>query len=436
MIDTRDHIRDGITVGRLRLESRRAVRPMLIVLIGVLATLAGGAYLFSHVSNTLFRSTYEVKFAIRDATSIVPGVQDVRYRGIIAGNIVEVQRDGRKLYLVAKIRKEYGPIYKDARATLRPDTPLQDIYLDIVDPGTKAAGKLGGDDALPETRTDQSVNVDDVLNTLQADQRVRLRQLLANLGNGLDDRGAALRAVFVQLAPLLKGAGDISAGLAHRERSTRRLVHDVATLTGDLGERDVMLRNLLKEGNRTFTTLQAGRGDLDQTLRELPPTFTEIGSSLAAVRGVLGNVDRAVDSLNPAAEKLPASLEAIDRLSDTLTPAARKLQSPVEKLVPLSRALRPVSAQLRATVSALDPQVPALDHATTTLVRCEKGFIGFFQWNTSLTKFGDLRGTVPRGNLTLGVPDTGVGATRTPARSCAQGAPAIGGRPALPQDGH
>jgi hypothetical protein len=110
----------------------------------------------------------------------------------------------------------------------------------------------------------------------------------------------------------------------------------------------------------------------------------------------------------------------------------------VSALVPFAAALRSVAGPLHGTAAALTPQVPAIDRTTLDLQRCHTGVIGFFQWNTSLTKFGDLRGPVPRGNLAFNFPDSGAPglATRIPGRNCVVGAPTIGGRPVTPADEH
>jgi hypothetical protein len=62
---------------------------------------------------------------------------------------------------------------------------------------------------------------------------------------------------------------------------------------------------------------------------------------------------------------------------------------------------------------------------------------GFFQWNASMSKFGDVRGPIPRGNVVLGAQSTGV--TSAPdefaPKACTAGRP-IGGRVPSPSDEH
>jgi hypothetical protein len=109
----------------------------------------------------------------------------------------------------------------------------------------------------------------------------------------------------------------------------------------------------------------------------------------------------------------------------------------VGRLAALSSALVPVTGSVASAASALRPQVPVLDRTTKDLVGCEKGIQGFFQWDASLTKFGDSRGAVPRGNFAGGATTSGVitDPSEFAPKSCTPGGP-IGGRPAKPGDKH
>jgi ABC-type transporter Mla subunit MlaD len=132
MIRVRENLTDRMNRARLLLEVRRAGRSALIVAGGVALGLAIAVYIAQHVSRTLFTSTEQVSFAVSDATAVQPGVQQVRFKGIPAGTISSVRILGSEPMITVALDTKYGPIYRDARAELRPNTALQEIYLDIV----------------------------------------------------------------------------------------------------------------------------------------------------------------------------------------------------------------------------------------------------------------------------------------------------------------
>ncbi|MCW3014554.1 MAG: hypothetical protein JWO02_1646 [Solirubrobacterales bacterium] len=436
MLEPRDRLSTGVGRARVELEIRRGARPAAAVALCMLFGLFLAAYVVRHVSKTAFRSTYQVQFAVSDATAIVPGLHEVRFKGLPVGTITKVEIKGRQPVITAKIRSGAGPLYHGVRTELRPNTALQDMYLDIVDRGAKTQGGLRSSDVVPATQTAIPVNADDVLNLFQPTERLRMRTLLDQLGNGMADHGAQLRSLLAEAVPLLQVAGDISASLRRRAPRVRRLVQNTALLTRDLGDHETQLRTLVREGSRTFSTLQAGSPDLDATLRALPATLGQVDSAFTAVRRVLPDVDAAVTSLDPVADKLSESLASLRRLSAVARPAVAALNRPVDRLVPLARNLTPVGADLKLAVDRLLPQVPTVDKVTTGLVACKKGFQGFFQWNASMTKFGDARGAVPRGNVAVGLQSTSVlnDPNEYVPAACVPG-PVVGGRPATAKDG-
>jgi len=427
MIDPRERLTEGVTRERLKMEGKRSIKPTLFFGLGLLVALLIGAFLITRISETFGHKTRTVRFAAPTAFGIFEGFDDVRYRGVPAGTITKIERRGTQIVLVAKIRNEFGPVFKDARVELRPITPLNDEYLDIVDQGTERAGPADPDVPLPQSQMKTSVSVPEVFDTFKSDERKAFNVLLDQLGNGAADRGEALRAAFVQLVPFLEGAGKLTQQIALRRTATKRLIHNTSILTDELGNRETALRRLVKSGAATLGTLQQGSSDLDQTLKELGPTFTELRSSLASVRGVLGDVDTGLRSLNPVADELPGGLTALRKLNRDLVPTLRSLRTGVPPMTEFVVSLTKVFRNLTGASQALRPQVPVVNKVTRDLVTCERGVIGFMHWNASLTKFGDYIAPVPRGNLAIGVPSiSSRSPLREPHKGCTPGTPERG----------
>jgi virulence factor Mce-like protein len=408
MIDLDDYMTERVTRSRVRLELSRAVRPALVILLCAGIALALSLYVVSQVSPNALSSTYEAKFELADASGVSPGIHEVRLKGIPVGEITDLEIEGTRAVATVEIREEFGEIYRDVQAQLRPTTALQDMFLDIVDRGTPAAGRVGEDEPVPAAQTATPVKISEVLNVFEPTERRNLRTMLDELGRGMDDGGESLRSIFVEAVPFLEMAGDIADQLATRRPKVARLVRNTAILTGELGARENELRRLVREGAGTLGTLQAGSADLDATIRQIPPTFTRIDSSLGAVRAVLDEVDGGGPALDPVADRLPRSLTSLRDVGRDATPAVRALQQPVQRLVPFARSLVPVTDGVDVAVTTLLPQVPTVDKVTRGTAGCKSGIQGFFQWNASMSKFGDARGPIPRGNVVVGAQSSGV----------------------------
>jgi ABC-type transporter Mla subunit MlaD len=437
MIEVRDYRTERMNRARFTLELKRALRSGIWVALSLIAGAAIAVRIANSIGANVGVSSQSVSFLVANANDVVAASDEVRFLGIPAGRIGSIRMTSRGPVITASFDSQYGHIYRNAQAVIRPNTALEDMYLDIVDPGTPSAGLAGTAQPLPAGQTDTSVNVDDVLNVFRSNTRASLRTLLANLGNGLADRGAALRQAFVDAVPFVQVAGRLSSQLAARATLLRQLVHNASVLTADLGQNQVSLRRLISSGSATLTTLESGSRNLDATLAELPGTLTDLKSSLGSVSGVVGRVDNAVKSLYPVAGDLPTSLAAVRRLSASASPAVQALQTPVRRLVPLARYLVPLSADLSATVSRLLPQMPAFDKLSGDLAGCRTGVQGFFEWNPSLAKYGDERGQSPRGNVAMGGQSSGVigNPFEQAEPSCTSGLP-IGGAVVTPGAEH
>jgi virulence factor Mce-like protein len=425
----REHLR-----ARIRRQAQRAVRPGIVALGGIAVGLAAFVYLTLHVERTRLVDSGAIAFEVDDASGVQPKVNEVRFRGIPAGKITKVEMRGTQPVVTVDMETEYGKVYRDAKAQLRPNTPLQDMYLNIVDRGTPAAGQATADDPVPAARTDTSVHISEVLNVFDGNERARLAHLLDGFGNGLEDRGLKLKAAFANLVPFVTVAARITDQLRDNDSQTRRLVGNTAVLTSELGRREAQLRRLVDQTSATMSTLQASSGDIDRTLAQLPGTIRTADSSFAAVRGVLPDVDRALGDLDPVADRLPESLRAIRRLATTATPAVRALERPVKRLVPLATTLAPTASALRTSVSRLLPQADTIDKTVKAVSQCLPEIYGFMAWDASMSKFGDTQGAAPRGNAVIGAASLGLdNPWETFPQICISGKP-IGGRPAQESD--
>jgi phospholipid/cholesterol/gamma-HCH transport system substrate-binding protein len=423
-----ERMTERMSRARVAVELRRSLRPLAVVAVGGAVGLAVWLVILSNVGTGVLASQYTVRFAVDSATSVTPGRNAVKLHGVEVGTITDVDLEDGSAVLTTKIRSKYGAIYRDARAQLRPETALENMYLDIIDRGTPAGGKATEAEPVPASQTEPDVQIEEVLSAFSPSVRAHLSSTLDELGHGLGGRGDDLRQAFVQLAPFLRVTSDMARQLAERGELTRRLVTNMSTLTGALADRDQDLRTLVDAGGATLTTLAASSRDLEATLHQLPPTLQSLDASFAAVRGVTGDVDRALVDLRPVADRLPAALETLQQLSQDADPALRALRDPVRRLIPLSRALVPLSGSLSGAMRGLAPQIGAIDHTTRALAGCASSLASFFEWTASVTKFADGRAIFPRGDVVIGLNSGGASAKdpdERPVAGCTPGMPKV-----------
>jgi virulence factor Mce-like protein len=400
---------------RLLLEAGRAWRPLAIYAVTLVGALVVTGFILHDIRISLpWSSAYPIRVAVDDAKGVTPGTDEVRIAGVPVGRITAVDLVRGRPVLSATIDPRYAPIYQDARLELRPQTALDDMYLDIIDRGHPSAGKLPRGQILSAERTQAPVDIGKVLDVFGTDTRAQMKRALDELSVGLPRHGADLRAAFADLAPFLQAAQRLTAQLSVRALYTRRLVHNMRLLMEELAGRSAALQSLVQDGSATFTTVARNSGPLDALIAALPPMLTQLVSSFSTLRTTLSALNPALDSLRPVAAALPSGLSALESLSQRALPAFEALDTPVKRLRPLARALVPTAASLRAAFSALEPIAPRLDRVTAAIVPCEPAVQKFFQWTPSVFKFSDAHGAYPRGE-SVGAADQQL--TRAP--SCA-----------------
>jgi ABC-type transporter Mla subunit MlaD len=392
----------GLDTERLKLEVRRARKPFLALVVLAAVSAGCAAVILKNIGVQLpWSDTYTARVAVDDVSGLVPHAHQVRLSGVEVGRVSEIGvKRGRA---IVKIRMDgrYAPLYRDARLRLRPETPLEDFYLNIEDRGTRSAGALGEDDVLSAERTRTPVDIGRVLNVFNADTRLRLEQAIDEYGRGLPDRGRELRATLVELAPFLDAAARLTRETAIRRRRTRRLVHNFRLMTEELARRDTALTRLVGGGAQSLTELGSVDASLERVLAELPPTMRRLQTSFSTLRAAADELDPAFDALRPAARAMPEGLGALRRFSLSAEPSFAALRRPLRDLNRLVRPLRPTAAGLAHAFDELQPLAPRLDRITRKVKPCARPLQKFFHNTISLTKFYDRRAVILRGQTVL-----------------------------------
>lgn len=394
----RDRLSSGLTRDRLKLELRRSRRPA-IVFAGLLVIAAGAAFLLAKNANVFYpwQDPYVMRFAVDNAKGISAPNQEVRLAGVRVGNVSAVELADGQPVVEMTIEREYVPVYRDARLRVRPQTPLEDLYVAIEDRGTPAAGEVEPGGTLRAERTQQSVQIGRVLNVFSPPTRDRMEAAIDETGRGLRDNGDQLRAAFVQVVPFLKAAQRLSGAIAGRSAATKRLVRNFRLLMEELDHRERTLTALVASGEASLSELARNDADFGALLEQFPPTLNQLLSTLRVVRPTLDQVDPALTALRPTANAFEGGLSSLRSFSRHARPALTALEGPVRTLRGPVRDLRPAVDDVTSAFARLRPQAPRFDRVTGAVERCELAFQKFFQWTPSVFKYGDRHGTFPRG---------------------------------------
>ncbi len=240
------------------------------------------------------------------------------------------------------------PIHQDATMKLRPRLFLEGNLFVDVHPGTPESPSIDDGSTVPESQTSVSVQLDQVLSTLQADVRANLQTFLHQLGDAFIKYGGAngLREFYASSGPAFKNGSLVNAALlGTQEHDLSGLVRNLDSTVRALDAHESQLQNFvtnLRVVTGSFaaqdTALAQGVSELPGVLDAAKPAFTALNAAFPSLRAF------SVEAL-PGVKSTPAALDAA-------TPLLHQLRGLVSK------------AELRGLTHDLRPTIPYLTKLT------------------------------------------------------------------------
>ncbi len=357
-----------------------AIRP-LALLFGLAAVgLVVGGYILSQQTSfklpgwlpLVGEEVYAVNAEFSAANAVVPSQgQPVNIAGVRVGLVGAVTlKDGRAVIRM-DIEPKRGPVYRDARITLRPRTPLKDMYL-ALEPGSRRSGAIPEGGTLPVARTTPDVSADELLSGLDRDSRAALQMLLqaagTAFGTNADGRPdprqvASLRTALQQFSPLAKDTRAVNEAVVDRREALASAVHSLSQIGTELGEVDELLASWVSNSDRALAVLSDNGDALRDALDAFPGALRETSSALAASEELSVQTTRATRGLSGFATSLAPALQSLRTLARGTLPTVR------DDLRPAVREIGPSVARLRTGAAALPRTLPPLAETTGVLRR-------------------------------------------------------------------
>jgi phospholipid/cholesterol/gamma-HCH transport system substrate-binding protein len=332
---------------------------------------------------------YRVVALARDAGQLVRG-NLVKVGGVEIGRVESIELDDRnRARLVLRIEDEdFHPLHRGTTVQIR-STSLSSVA------GRSVALHPGRNDAPPipdrgEIATEDVgsvVELDQIVNTLDAETRAGLQDVVHGGATALAQRGPATRAALDALAPALGETAATAAEVVRDQRAFRRAIVTAAGVAGAVaGEREALERGLAG-GAVTFRALAEERRALDDALRRGPDVLRATNSTLADLRFALEELRPALRLARPAAERLRPTLAALRpvlRRARPVVPELRGLLRDATAVLRASpdteRAARPAFGSAASALRAADPVVAGLRVYTPDVVA---GFLNGFGGTTA-----------------------------------------------------
>jgi virulence factor Mce-like protein len=394
---------------RSRQSTSIAGSPILIGVVTVLVTFVAVFLAYNANSGLPFVPTYRVTVEVPDAAGLVEG-NEVRVGGKRVGTIERiVGRVGAAhpyARLELKLDKTLQPLRGDSQVTVRPRSPLGLKYLELA-PGRRGRA-IAERGILPLARARGSVELDQVINTFDAQTRYWGKRALDQAGPGLAGRGVDFNEVIRSSPELLLHLERVAANLGSRRTGLRGMLRALERVAVELAPVAPQLASLVDGADRTLAALASVSPQLAAVMSGLPPTELEATRTLVVARPVLRDVRALARALWPGIRFLKPATGRLHAALQTGIPVLRDTRVLWDRLDPVLRELLSISsdpvvrdalARLRPT---LDSALPTLRFVAPVQTRCN--YVPVYLRNIASTvSEGDAAGTWLR-TLVIGNP--------------------------------
>jgi virulence factor Mce-like protein len=337
--------------------NRARLTPILIgvaVLVVAILLLTGGG------------NEYIVKAELANAGGLRKNAS-VKVAGVPAGKVKKVEITGRDTALATLVLdKEAAPIGADAKIQIRPTDLLGERYADM-DTGDTSRPQPSGT-LIPLKNTSDPVELDDVLNMLDADTRTRVRILVNEFGIGLGARGKDFNQLLVELPPAVDKSKALLGEVAAENVKLKALIDQGDRITATIHGRRDKLGELVKQASAGLRAVAARRQALGATVANAPGALTQLRATLTRLDSASQSLRPAAADLRRAAPPLTATLRALPAFANSakgtlararsVSPSLRRLgvgaTPTVKRLQPTSGLLKDVGTEATPSLAQLD----------------------------------------------------------------------------------
>lgn len=247
---------------------------------------------------------------------------DVRIAGVLAGKVRGLETAEGSARVLMQLEEDVAPLHEGATVRLRSKTLIEETYLEIVD---GSGPELPDGAVLPATAELPSVQLDDVLRTLDAPTRAALQSALQSLAPSTAGRTGDIRSALKGLGEVGRDGRTVMDALADQSEDLTALSRETAVLLSALDGGQGDIARLVEVSQQVSATTAARSEDIARSVGQLPELS---GAALDATT----QLQRLTTSLRPVAADLRAAAPDLDAALVELPAAARELRASVPSL--------------------------------------------------------------------------------------------------------
>ncbi len=348
------------------------------------------------------------------AQAVTPGQgQAVDVAGIQIGKVSSVNLEDGHAVVGMEIEPKYMTlIHPDAQFLLRPKTGLNDMVVEV-EPGS-GKGEVEDGHRFGLNQTEPNVQLDQFLDSLDADTRQYIQLLVAGGAQGIGGRGKQLGNALRRFEPFVEYTAKLNKALAGRRTELAKVIHDFGELTTELGKHDAQIRTFVSASDKGLGNFANQQEAIEEALEQFPATLRAAKAGLASSNEFSKVALPTLTKLIPQAQASTPAFKATEKLfAQTTEPIKDGIRPFTREIRPILNEANKASEPFEKTVKGFGNALTGLNYWFNELAYKPKGdaqsYLFYLPWANhdlnSAFSVGDASGPVLRS--TLGISCTG-----------------------------
>jgi len=334
----------------------------LLVFFGVCVVIMAVLFSGTGVRRPIIDSgEYTATVEMKDVDNLVKAGQ-VQTAGVRVGQVRSVERlDGGGVRVEIAVDDDQAPLHEGAQLRVAERSLVGETYLALTD---GKGAELPSGSALPESAVAPSVQLNDILASVDKETRGELRSLLRSLGAGTSGTQDDISALMSGLGNLGREGHTALDAIAAQSRDLETLARQTSQVLQALDTGEGQIASLVSSANQLTAATSGQRVAIEDTLRRAPGVLDKASTasdslvSLAsALLPVATDLRAAGPDLTRALRALPATTADLRGMLPAMSGVLDKAPATLDRVPATSKDLRAVIPTARATLADVNPML-------------------------------------------------------------------------------
>jgi phospholipid/cholesterol/gamma-HCH transport system substrate-binding protein len=388
-----------------------ATRPLRRSRLGPNATrvaIIAAIVLFALVALLLVSSsgggTYELKAVFDDVRGLIPG-GEVRAGAITVGRVTKVELNDQDEPEVTMRVSNDLPLHQGALANIRLGSNVGAVNRTVdLTQGDISKPELPRGTVLRGASTDQPVNFDNAIETLDPPTRADIKRFLIGLDAALKNRGPDFDRALANSSQALNETANLLAQVNQDGNALKTIVDQGNRVTAAIASSPRDLGGAVESTARLLATTGAREEELAESVRLLGPALANGRKTLDALASNTPELTELVDGLSPVAKQLQPFARELPKATRAGGPFLKQTRKLVHEGPNDLRRIEPIIDATEPIATDFPPVIQAAIPLAKDLTAYIPETIGFFQNFGAATGDYDKVGHVI--NLAIGAAQT------------------------------